>query len=59
MKKLFSILLILTVTLGLFISTADAKRFGGGRSFGQSHSYSAYNRPAPRSTNRNLAGGII
>lgn len=44
MKKLFSILIILFVTLGMMINDADARRFGGGRSFGMQRSASSYSR---------------
>jgi predicted lipid-binding transport protein (Tim44 family) len=46
MHKLFSILLILLVTFGLVINEANAKRFGGGRSFGVSRSVSSFARPS-------------
>lgn len=47
LRTFLSILLISLVTLGLFIHDADAKRFGGGRSFGTSRSASSFSRPSP------------
>lgn len=48
MRKLFSILLLLFVTLGVLMHDAEAKRFGGGRSFGMQRSASSFSRPAPQ-----------
>lgn len=44
MKKVLSILIIMFVTLGIMINDADARRFGGGRSFGMQRSASSYSR---------------
>lgn len=41
MRNLFSCLLIVTLSFGLFIHEASAKRFGGGRSFGAQRSHSS------------------
>lgn len=46
LRNFLSILLVLFVTLGLFIHEAEAKRFGGGRSFGASRSTSSFYRPS-------------
>jgi predicted lipid-binding transport protein (Tim44 family) len=46
LRNILSILLITLVTLGLFINDAEARRFGGGRSFGMSRSASSFSRPA-------------
>jgi len=46
MRKFLSILLVCLVTLGLFVQDADARRFGGGRSFGISRSASSFTRPS-------------
>ncbi len=40
MRKLFIYILILFGTLGLFIHPAEAKRFGGGKSFGYQRAFS-------------------
>jgi len=45
LRNILSILLITLVTLGLFINDAEARRFGGGRSFGVSRSTSNFSRP--------------
>lgn len=61
MRKLISILLICFVTLGMLINHADAKRFGGGRSFGYQRSASTYSRPretaAPTQAGQQRPGG--
>lgn len=44
MRRFFSLLLILFVTFGLVMSDAQAKRFGGGRSFGVQRSVSSFSR---------------
>lgn len=44
MRKFLSILLLFLVTLGLFVHDAEARRFGGGRSFGISRSTSSFSR---------------
>lgn len=44
MRKFFSIFLILFMTLGMMIHDADAKRFGGGRSFGMQRASSGFSR---------------
>jgi predicted lipid-binding transport protein (Tim44 family) len=41
MRYLILTLMIIFISLGSIISTADAARFGGGKSFGMSRSYSA------------------
>jgi predicted lipid-binding transport protein (Tim44 family) len=46
MRKFFSLLLVFVVAFGLFSSNAEAKRFGGGRSFGMQRSVGQYSRPA-------------
>jgi predicted lipid-binding transport protein (Tim44 family) len=49
MKKIISTLIVIFVAWGLMISDADARRFGGGRSFGMQRSASSYTRPAVNS----------
>ncbi len=44
MRKFLTILLMLFVAIGMFMQDADARRFGGGRSFGISRSTSSYSR---------------
>jgi predicted lipid-binding transport protein (Tim44 family) len=46
MKKLLSTLIILFVAWGLMISDADARRFGGARSFGMQRASQSYARPS-------------
>jgi predicted lipid-binding transport protein (Tim44 family) len=46
MKKIISTLIVIFVAWGLMISDADARRFGGGRSFGMQRSSSSYTRPS-------------
>ena len=46
MKKFISTLIIIFVAWGLLLSDADARRFGGGRSFGMQRSSSSYARPS-------------
>ena len=48
MKNLFSLLLICLLSFALLLSEAEAKRFGGGRSFGvnRSSSSTSYSRPS-------------
>jgi predicted lipid-binding transport protein (Tim44 family) len=46
MRKLFSMLLILFVTFSMVMQDANAKRFGGGRSFGVQRSVSSFSRSA-------------
>lgn len=50
MQKIISTLLILFVTFGLVITEAQAKRFGGGRSFGVSRSASSFSSARPASS---------
>lgn len=45
MRNLISILLIVFMTLGMLMQHADAKRFGGGRSFGFQRSASSFTKP--------------
>jgi predicted lipid-binding transport protein (Tim44 family) len=47
MRKFFSMLIIIFVSFGIMISDAEAKRFGGGRSFGVQRSASSFSRPQP------------
>lgn len=47
MRKIISLFLIVLVTVGLVMSDAQAKRFGGGRSFGVQRTMSHYTRPQP------------
>jgi predicted lipid-binding transport protein (Tim44 family) len=47
LRTFLSILLVCLVTFGLLINDAEARRFGGGRSFGISRSASSFSRPAP------------
>jgi predicted lipid-binding transport protein (Tim44 family) len=46
MKKILSTLIVIFVAWGLMISDADARRFGGGRSFGMQRSATSYSRPS-------------
>jgi predicted lipid-binding transport protein (Tim44 family) len=46
MKKFISTLIVIFVAWGLMISDADARRFGGGRSFGMQRSATSYARPS-------------
>lgn len=46
LRNFLSILLLSLVALGLFIHDAEARRFGGGRSFGVSRSTSSFYRPS-------------
>lgn len=46
LRKFISILFVLFVTCGLMMHDADARRFGGGRSFGVQRSASSFTRPA-------------
>ncbi len=55
MRRFLSILLLGLVTLGLFIGEAEAKRFGGGRSFGVSRSSSSYYKAPAQSSIGNAA----
>lgn len=45
MKKIISLFILIFVTWGLLASDADARRFGGGRSFGMQRSASSFSRP--------------
>ncbi len=45
MRKFIVILLMVIVTIGMLINDADARRFGGGRSFGYQRSSSSFSRP--------------
>lgn len=47
LRNFLSILLMVFVTVGLFMQDADARRFGGGRSFGISRSTSSFARTSP------------
>jgi predicted lipid-binding transport protein (Tim44 family) len=47
MKNFVSILLVIFISFGMFLSDAHAKRFGGGRSFGVSRSVSSFSRSTP------------
>lgn len=58
MRKLLPLLLMFLVAWSLLVSNADARRFGGGRSFGSTHSYS-YSPARGASTGRNIVGGLI
>jgi predicted lipid-binding transport protein (Tim44 family) len=46
MRKFIVILLMTIVTIGMLINDADARRFGGGRSFGFQRSSSTFSRPS-------------
>lgn len=50
MKKIISSLLILFVCFGMVLTEAQAKRFGGGRSFGVSRSASTFSSARPLSS---------
>ncbi|MDR3477828.1 MAG: TIM44-like domain-containing protein [Gammaproteobacteria bacterium] len=50
MKKLIIAFIFIFVAWGLVVNDADARRFGGGRSFGMQRSSSSYSRPAAAST---------
>jgi predicted lipid-binding transport protein (Tim44 family) len=47
MRQFFSLIFIIAITLGLIMQDADARRFGGGRSFGMNRPSSAYSRTIP------------
>jgi len=47
MRKLSAILCLVLVAWSMFIHAANAKRFGGGRSFGYQRSVNHYSRPQP------------
>lgn len=47
MSKLLSICLLVFVLLGMVINTAEAARFGGGRSFGAQRSMASFSRQSP------------
>lgn len=49
LRRMIVLFFITLVTLGLFIHDAEARRFGGGRSFGMSRSVSSFSRSAPTS----------
>jgi len=61
MRKFLSILLVLFVTLGLVFSDAQARRFGGGRSFGSQRTFSSFSRTAsPAAASRGFNwGGMV
>ena len=44
MQKIFSLILLLLITTGLMLQNVDAKRFGGGRSFGVQRSASSFSQ---------------
>src|SRR5437764_1486312 len=46
MRKFISILLMMVVTIGMLVNDADARRFGGGKSFGFQRSSSSFSKPA-------------
>jgi predicted lipid-binding transport protein (Tim44 family) len=46
LRSFFSLLLVFLATVGLVMHDAEAKRFGGGRSFGVQRSTSSFNRAA-------------
>jgi len=45
MRKAMALLLFFIAVLGILVSTAEAARFGGGRSFGAQRSFSGFSRP--------------
>jgi len=47
MKKLFSSLALILLILGLTLNAAEAKRFGGGKSFGYQRSAQHFSKPSP------------
>lgn len=49
MRRFLSLFVILLVTFGLIINDAEARRFGGGRSFGVQRSISSFSRSQPAS----------
>jgi predicted lipid-binding transport protein (Tim44 family) len=49
MRKFIAIILVLFCTLGLIVNDAQAKRFGGGRSFGMTRSASSFTKPGASS----------
>lgn len=53
MRTFFILLLTMVLTLGFAISDAQAKRFGGGRSFGVSRSMGSFSRPQSNFTRTN------
>lgn len=49
LRRIIALFFITLVTMGLFIHDADARRFGGGRSFGMSRSVNSFSRTSPTS----------
>lgn len=47
LRNFLSVLLVLFVTFGILMNDAEARRFGGGRSFGVSRPTSSFSRPSP------------
>jgi predicted lipid-binding transport protein (Tim44 family) len=52
MRRFLSLFIIFLCTLGLIINTAEAGRFGGGRSFGVHRSISSFSRSPTQRTSR-------
>lgn len=58
MKKMLSLLFVILLGVIMIMNDAEARRFGGGRSFGISRSTSSFSRPsAAASTMQNTARG--
>lgn len=51
LRHFFAFLLVALVTCGLLINDAEARRFGGGRSFGYSRSSSSFSKPSSAFSN--------
>lgn len=49
LRRIIALFFVTLVTMGLFIHDADARRFGGGRSFGMSRSVNSFSRSTPAS----------
>lgn len=49
LRRILALFFVTLVTMGLFIHDADARRFGGGRSFGMSRSVNSFSRTSPTS----------
>ena len=58
MKAFFAALLITTFSFGFAVEDAEAKRFGGGKSFGSKKMFSTpFNRSAPKKSTAPAAPG--
>jgi predicted lipid-binding transport protein (Tim44 family) len=58
LQRMLSILLVALVAFGLMMQDAQAKRFGGGRSFGYSRAASSYSKSSFSRNHSNLSHGL-